>query len=100
MFTRIEGKRRLITQNQINACSLITVNFIGIQDGEEYSEDWTNELDRGKLVYVSNETYMVFISMEIELHKHLNLAVNGTKEKLQALVEDDNVQYHWSILAA
>ena len=38
--------------------------------------------------------------MDIEIHKHLNLAVNGMKEKLlQALVEND-VQYHWSILAA
>ena len=44
---------------------------------------------------------MVFLSMEIELRKHLNLAVNGMKEKLlQALVENDDVQYHWSILAA
>ena len=58
-------------------------------------------MDRGKLVHISNETYMVFLSMEIELRKHLSLAVNGMKEKLlQALVENDDVQYHWSILAA
>ena len=35
------------------------------------SEEWTNSIDRGGLIHVSDCVYMVFAHMEIELQKHL-----------------------------
>ena len=39
---------------------------------EHESEAWTNAIDRGGLKHVSNMTYMLFVSMELELRQHLH----------------------------
>lgn len=38
---------------------------------EHESEVWTNTIDRGGLKHISNMTYMLFMSMELELRKQL-----------------------------
>ena len=38
--------------------------------GEEH--DWTNLIDRGALKHISDTTYMLFYSMEMELRQHLH----------------------------
>jgi len=39
---------------------------------EHESEVWTNTVDRGGLKHISNMTYMLFMSMELELRKQLH----------------------------
>ena len=37
----------------------------------DYSEDWTNLIDREGLKHVNNVTYMLMAAMEVEVHQHL-----------------------------
>ena len=66
------------------------------------SEDWTNVMDRkggGGL----NRVYMLFLSMETELRKHLTPScaheTAGVKDVAIAAVKEDDVLFQWSILS-
>lgn len=70
-----------------------------------FSESWVDLVDRGGLVHVSDTTFMLFASMEVELRSHLHAsgvtASAGVKEKaMESIAENENVLAHWSELSA
>lgn len=40
---------------------------------EDESKDWMETVDRGELKHISNMTYMMLVSVELELHKYIML---------------------------
>lgn len=75
-----------------------------IIDGDDQSEGWTNAVDRGGLTHVSHVTYMLFLSMETELRKHLNPScaseTSGVKGvATTAVKEDEDVLFYWSLIS-
>lgn len=64
------------------------------------SEEWTNLLDRGGLVHVKSDTYMVFRQMELEVRKHLKSDITciPKKDVVQSICKNEDIQFHWSIL--
>ncbi len=71
------------------------------QEGSSQSEDWINLVDRGGLKHVNNATYMLFAAMELCIPKHLSRSSQPAFDHLkEAILADDDVQFHWSILSA
>ena len=72
---------------------IITCTLIIFIDGSEArldSEQWVELTDRAGLVHVSDMTFMAFVSMKLELRKHLTIqnAITGIKEKaLEAILD-------------
>lgn len=72
---------------------------------EHSSEDWTLAVDRGGLRHINDMTFMLFVSMEMELRCHLhagNVSDNsGVKERaLECVVTNAEVQLYWSTISA
>ena len=71
---------------------------------EHESEMWTNTIDRGGLKHVSNMTYMMFMSMELELRQQLHSGCaseeTGMKEKaIEKISQNDDVLFYWSVVS-
>ena len=73
------------------------------EETEEHdSEKWIKSIDRGGLIHVGDITYMLFLSMEMELRKHLT-AVNATSSTgikhnaLQQILKNDDVLFYWGV---
>ena len=72
---------------------------------EHESEEWTNAIDRGGLKHVSDMTYMLFVSMELELRQHLHDVSasedSGMKEKaMEKMLHNEDVLFYWSMISA
>ena len=52
------------------------------EDVDDDSSDWIDAINRGGLIKVNNDTYKLFVAMEVELRKQLAL------KKVPALSED------------
>ena len=46
--------------------------MIPMQDSEEESQQWVTSVNRGGLVHVTIDTFMLFHSMEMELRQHFS----------------------------
>ena len=71
------------------------------EDLDDDSSDWIGAIDRGGLTKVSNDTYQLFVAMEIELQKQLastEVPVLSQDTK-QAMLQNDNVQFFWSVVS-
>ena len=71
---------------------------------EHESEMWTNTIDRGGLKHVSNMTYMMFMSMELELRQQLHSGCaseeTAMKEKaIEKISQNDDVLFYWSVVS-
>ena len=63
------------------------------------SEEWTNSIDRGGWIHVSDCVYMVFVHMVIELQKHLKYNSDTSfKDELAGIINDE-VLFYWSMVA-
>ena len=65
------------------------------EDLDDDSSDWIGAINRGGLTKVSNNTYQLFVAMEIELRKQLastEVPVLSQDTK-QAMLQNDNVQF-------
>ena len=74
-------------------------------DAEDHeSEDWIKLVDRGGLNHVSNAMNMSIDSVELEVQRQLQQdSIPGSKFKYKltkCLIESDDVQFLWSIVAA
>ena len=72
---------------------------------EHSSEDWTLAVDRGGLRHIDDMTFMLFVSMELELRRHLhddNVSdSSGVKERaLECVMSNAEVQLYWSTISA
>lgn len=54
------------------------------EDVDDGSSDWINAINRGGLTKVNNDTYELFVAMEVEL----------------CMVQNNNVQFFWSIICS
>ena len=57
-------------RTEIRLCLL---DMIEAEISQEDSEDWVRSVDRGGLKYVNDMTYMMFVSMELEVRRHLRI---------------------------
>ena len=75
-----------------------------LDDGDEDHDDsckWVDMIDRGGLTHVNTMTYYAFVSMEIELRKHLRSEqLPNLKDVAKIIKDSDEVQFYWSIVAA
>ena len=69
------------------------------------SEQWVNSVDRGGLVHVSSDTFMLFHSLEMELRQHFSKQRTVDMEDgfctlvKQSIVEDVDVQFYMGRVA-
>ena len=65
------------------------------------SETWTDMIDRGGLIHISDQLFSFFMAMELELRLHLQICKGmGTKEAaVKKIIENDEVKFHWSEVA-
>ena len=70
------------------------------EDVDDDSSDWIDAVNRGGLTKVNNDTYELFVAMEVELRKQLALkkVPELSEDTKQAMVQNDNVQFLWSII--
>ena len=71
---------------------------------EHESEAWSNAIDRGGLKHIGDMTYMMFVSMELELrqqlHDHCATEHSGMKEKaMEKIGSNDDVLFYWSMIS-
>ena len=75
-----------------------------LDDGDEEHDsscDWIQLIDRGGLTHVNNVTYDAFLSMELELRKHLRREQPPNfREVAEIIKNNDDVQFSWSLVAA
>ena len=68
------------------------------------SEEWVRSIDLGGLKHVSDMTYMLFMSMEQEVRKHLQIATtsqNPQRETIEKQIKKNNdVLFYWCIVSA
>ena len=68
------------------------------------SEQWTDDLDRGGLIHISDEAFECFYAIEVGIRRHLNMANiddmdNSFRSRLvNDLVDDPDVQFSWCIM--
>ena len=84
--------------------------LVDLTEGEEdqtpdESTDWVNSVDRGGLKHVTNMTYMVIASMELEVKKHLSLDATKYPPDIKrtltdALTNNEDVNFYWVMLSA
>ncbi len=71
---------------------------------DDESSEWTSAIDRGGLKHVTDTTYCMFASVEIELRKHIQsttapseLNIRGAKKQI---MESDDVVFYWSMVSS
>ena len=53
---------------------LLTIALCGDETDEDRgTETWTNEIDRGGLWHISDDTYSVFLILEYQIRRHLQV---------------------------
>lgn len=68
---------------------------------EHESQQWVKEVDRSGLIHVSDDLYMVFLSMEMELRRHLKLGndINIKDTALGEIMKNEDVLFYWSLVS-
>jgi hypothetical protein len=90
-----------LLKDELNIC--LTEMMQREDETEEHeSENWMKAIDRGGLIHVGDVTYMLFLSMETELKKHLNAdnatSSGGVKDKaLYEILKNEDVLFYWEI---
>ena len=90
-------------QQELCLC-LAELNDVNPDELDDESNEWMNAVDRGGLKHVSNMTYMMFVSTELEFRRHLATAeqahaidVDSVKKNI---IENDDVQFYWCMVSA
>ena len=92
-----------ILKDELCLC-LSEMNDVDPDEMEDESSEWISVIDRGGLKHVTNTTYSMFASMEIELRKHIQsttglseLNILGAKKQI---MESDDVIFYWSMVSS
>ena len=73
-------------------------------DETSFTSDWVKAVDRGGLVHVSKNTFLLFQRMETIIRSMYNCETmeaitEGVKQRLyDTVVADDDVNFYWSLL--
>ena len=76
----------------------------GGEEGNDGTEDWLNASDRGGLVHIDDNTYLLFREIEMVVRRHFNrgtahtLDCNGKESLLNAIVQEEHVQFQWCMM--
>ena len=74
------------------------------EEGNDGTEDWLNASDRGGLVHVDDNTYLLFCEIEMVVRKHFNRATahsldcSSKESLLNAIVQEEDVQFQWCMM--
>ena len=75
-----------------------------LDDGDEEHDgscNWIQMIDRGGLTHVNNVTYNAFLSMELELRRHLTREQPPNfRDVAENIKKNEDVQFSWSMVAA
>lgn len=76
----------------------------GCESRAHCSEEWTDLVDRGGLIHISDSVYNLFVTMEMKLRSHLRASSEaasvGVKEKaINGILEHDDLLAQWSDLS-
>ena len=66
-------------------------------------EEWTVQVDKVRLWYVKNTTYLLFVAIEEEVRKFLKQLQAGSGHKsaiIKRVVESEEVEFYWLIAQA
>ena len=75
-------------------------------DNFDAPSDWTEEVNRGGLYFVSNTTYRIFRSMEMTIRQDLtqqaapSISAGFKDDTVKKISEHDDVLFHWSMVSA
>ena len=63
------------------------------------SGEWISAIDRGGLCHINNDTFDLFLSMELTIRAYIisEYEIDGLKAKL---MDNDDIMFYWSILTA
>ena len=79
--------------------------YLNYEGSAHPSDEWTDLVDRGGLIHVSDTVFMLFLSMEMEIRSVLNTKkaseTTGIKdEAIQKMYENKDVSFYWCTIAA
>ena len=76
--------------------------IIGDDKAELESKEWTQLLDRGGLIHVSDVTYTVFQKMELTFQQNFTILNSNEKRKeiiLEKITTSDELLFYWSLVS-
>ena len=74
------------------------------EEGNDGTEDWLNASDRGGLVHVDDNTYLLFHEIEMVVRRHFNRATahsldcSSKESLLNTIVQEEDVQFQWCMM--
>ncbi len=85
--------------------AIICCQCTGSETRAHFSEVWTDLVDRGGLIHISDTIFSFFAAMEVVVKSHYSadnpLLMKELKERIITdVLQDDDVLFHWSIVAA
>lgn len=85
----------------------LTMDLCGDEeDVDQGTETWTNEIDRGGLWHISDDTYAVFIILEDVIRHHLRVkAIKKLDERtkktvMDAILSNEDLLFQWALVSA
>lgn len=82
------------------------VFMTGCETRAHFSEGWTDLVDRGGLIHISDSIFLFFVAMEVVVKPHFStnnpsLLQKGLKERvIDDVVQESDVLFHWSMIAS
>lgn len=77
----------------------------GIGDDKDESSNWTNLVDRGGLLHITDDAFHVFASAEEVVRKFYcrekakELSCGKNEEIVEQVIRDEQVMFYWSVVA-
>ena len=76
------------------------MNDVGPNEMGDDSVEWMKSVDRGGLKHITNMVYMLFVSVELVIRRHLQGLDQPSLSSVKSqVVEDEDVQFYWSIIS-
>ncbi|SMN01231.1 hypothetical protein SPONN_2327 [uncultured Candidatus Thioglobus sp.] len=99
-------KKRYSTTNPSVVCwikQLVDTGDEEVTSFLQFTKTWVEKVNRGGLFLVNDSLYEVFVAMEVVLRKFLKtVSVDHRldKDRVFAILSEDNeIQFHWSMMA-
>ena len=84
---------------------LLTIDLCGDEaDEDRGSETWTNEIDRGGLCHISDDTYSVFLILEDQIGRRLQVTALKKLDEttkitiMDATLANEDLLSQWALL--
>ena len=99
VYRRLKDSRHKL-KDELCFC-IAEINDVDPDEMNDESNEWMKAIDRGGLKHVTNMTYSMFASAEVEMRKHIasrhDLNFISAKENI---IDNDDVQFYWSMVSA